>query len=378
MMRHGRDDGRERAGFTLLELVLAAGLLAILMIAVFALIDGSMKMWRRTEVRRNLTGQAIGVVELFARDLRALEGGERGDLLLEWVRFDTDGDELRETVWPRLRLVRQASPGELARAFPKPLPAEGGASPAEAEDGQAQAGPTLDVQALIEVAYVIVPMSTKDADARAEGLLYRGARRLADGEADSFFEPGFVRKSGVPQLAELDEVTGGVLWFGVQLATQTSIIHDGWSLGGDRRDAATSWDAWEQERPDTTVHHWNQPNSGMAKPDDRPVLPRRVRLEVEFERPLDRRRRPRTLSRIEATDVAFDVDDGQRLPAVGRHLKVGGEWMRVTRITGDRVQVQRAQRGTEPQIHDPGALVHWGMGLVREVPVELYREDWDL
>jgi type II secretory pathway pseudopilin PulG len=383
-MRRFRDDAiSRRAGFTLMELVLAAALMAILMIAVFALIDGSMSMWRRTETRRNLTDQAIGVVELFAQDVRALEGGERGDLLLEWVRFDTDGDELKETVWPRLRLVRQASPEELARIFAELDAPADAAAMAEARlvDDQAQEEPEaarIDVPGLIEVAWVIVPMDRKQPEARAEGLLYRGARRLADRASASYFEPGFIRASGMPHVEELDEVTGGLLWFQPLMATQTSIVHDGWSIGGEQRDASTSWDAWEQDRADTTIHAWNQPNRGMARAEDRAVLPRRVRLEVEFERPVDRKRRAHTLTRIEQADVGIDVDDGQRLPGRGHHVKIDGEWMLVTRVSGDRLTVKRAQRGTEAMIHDPGAMVHWGLNLSREVPVALYREDWDL
>jgi len=83
-------------------------LLTLLMVAVFGLIDGSVRLWRKSETRRNLTEQATGVMELLSHDFRSLQGGERGDLLVEYTAFDTDGDGLRETVWPRIRLVRQA------------------------------------------------------------------------------------------------------------------------------------------------------------------------------------------------------------------------------------------------------------------------------
>ena len=112
--------------------------------------------------------------------------------------------------------------------------------------------------------------------------------------------------------------------------------------------------------------------------DGQPLLPRRVRIELEFERPQDRRRRARTMQRIELTDVAFTVSDSRCLPKPGQHLKIDGEWMRVRDIRGDRVTVARGQRGSEIMAHDPGSMVHWGMALVREVPVALYREDWDL
>ena len=44
---------RSRRGLTLLELVLAVGLFAILSLAVFELLDGTLVTWRKSEVRRN-------------------------------------------------------------------------------------------------------------------------------------------------------------------------------------------------------------------------------------------------------------------------------------------------------------------------------------
>lgn len=376
--RHSQARAR-REGFTLIELVLASGLLAVLMIGVFALIDGSLSLWRRTETRRNLTEQASGVVELLSQDLRALDGGSRADLLVEWVQYDTDGDGLKEMGWPRLRFVRQASRAELARMFPSvpapaPAPAKKGAPKAPQ---QPPAVAPISGPALIEVCWAVVPMDLKDPDARSEGLLYRGARKLGDG-GESYFDKRFIRGNGMPRVAELDEVTGGLLWLQPLMATQTSIVHDGWKPGIEAAQAATSWDAWGSDRPDETVHAWNQASRLMPNVKDRGLLPRRFRIELEFERALDRQRRPRTAQRVELTDVSFDVTDGERLPKPGGFLKIEGEWMKVVRITGDRVNVKRGMRGTQTMVHDPDLIVHWGLQLVREIPVALYREDWDL
>jgi len=57
---------------------------------------------------------------------------------------------------------------------------------------------------------------------------------------------------------------------------------------------------------------------------------------------------------------------------------IHGEWMLVTDVAGRRVTVRRAQRGTDPRPHAAGSMVHYGLRMVREVPVELYREDWNL
>ncbi len=99
---------------------------------------------------------------------------------------------------------------------------------------------------------------------------------------------------------------------------------------------------------------------------------------MESEREADHKRRARTTDTVELTDVACEVTDGRRLPAVGAFIKLEGEWMEVTGVDGDRVSVKRGQRGTQAIVHNSGVLVHWGLPLIREIPVALYREDWDL
>ncbi|MFT7667364.1 MAG: prepilin-type N-terminal cleavage/methylation domain-containing protein [Planctomycetota bacterium] len=381
-----QNDKAKRSGFTLIELVLAAGLLSILMVAVFGLIDGTLRIWRQSETRRNLTEQASGVLDLMAKDLRALDGGARGDILIEWASFDTDGDEIKESLWPRLRFVRQASQAELTRmsppVAPEPAPeeeSEEGGAKAAAPVAQAPVPASNEITGpgLIEVCWAIVPMSMQDSEARAEGLVFRGVRRVSD-PSDSFFDPGFLKSNGQVRTEELDEVSGGILWLQPLMATQTSIVHESWDIGTEAPDAATSWDAWELDRPDMTIHGWNEPNDGMPKVKDRPLLPRRIRLELEFERPKDRMRRASTLTRIELSDVAFEVTDGRRMPSPGAHIKIDGEWMLVSTVRGERVTVKRGQRGTEIAIHDPQALVHWGLAIIREIPIALYQEDWNL
>ncbi len=389
--RRSFPDREGRAGFTLIELVLAAGLLMILMVAVFALLDGSLSLWRRTETRRNLTEQATGVLSLLSHDLRSLDAGGRGDVLLEWVKFDTNGDDLREMVWPRLRFIRQASRAELLRMLP-PIPVAEvlAADATENEKGQPKTGddeetnatpalvhPDITGPGLIEVCWAVVPVSTKEPDRRSEGLIYRGARKLNDG-GESFFDSNFVRSGGMPQTSELDEVSAGLLWFQPLFATQTSIVHSGWEPGVEPHQAATSWDYWREGRPDTTMHAWNQESRMMPIVKDRGILPRRIRVEMEFEREADHKRRARTTEQIELTDVSIEVTDGRRLPQPGSFIKLEGEWMQVTRIDGDRASVKRGLRGTQAIVHDRGVLVHWGLPLVREIPVALYREDWDL
>jgi hypothetical protein len=346
-------------GLTLVELILALGLFSILMVAVFQLFDGSLSLWRRGETQRALLEQASAVGEVLAHDLRSMNGGLHGDLLAEWVAFDTDADGVNDTRWPRLRLVRHASAAELARSGAAPG-AVGTARPDE-----------------IEVLWCVTPASS-EPDRRAEGLLWRG-QRPRGGAGDSFFGDDFFPRSGTPPPGSADEVSGGVLWLAFAFASQTSVVHDGWSIGSGLADAQASWDAWGLGRPDRDVSEWNEPSAGMPSAREHALLPRRVRVELEIERPEDVKRRARLAEFLPADEVSLVLDDGRR---IGRgedaHVRVGGEWMRVRSVDGNRLVVERGVRGTEAVRHDAGVVVHQGQRLVREVPVALYREDWDL
>jgi Flp pilus assembly pilin Flp len=347
-----------RSGLTLIELVIATGLLSLLMIAVFSLLDGALSMWDKAEVRRELSDRNSGVMDLMAGELRGMESGAHGDAWLDWFDFDTDGDELRETAWPRLRFVRQASAAEVARIT--------------ALDPE----PKLQ-SALVEVVYVVLPRGGDSEDHRSLGVLWRGVR-LVSSETQSFLADDYFRRTGDPAPGSVEEVTGGVLWLGVLCATQTSIVHDGWEVGEDLADAATAWDAWDRDRLDPTRHHWNVPGAGMPEVGDSALLPRRVRIELEMEREADLRRRTTVAEIVTASDNLIMVDDPQRLPRNGEMIKIGGEWLQITDRAGSRVTVRRGERGTQATVHQAGARIHYGERLVREVPIELYREDWNL
>lgn len=371
-MIHCAHHVHRRAGLTLLELLLALGIFAFLVVGVFQLLDRSLSLWRKAETRRSLLTQAATVSDLMARDLAGIEGGSRGDLVAEWVSFDTDNDGIAESKWPRLRFVRQASAGEAGRiAAASEAPRPEGAEPSTA------ALRTGD--SLTEVVWLVVPASLTEKDARSEGVQWRGERLVADRESKSFFAPDFFGTSNRPPAAATDEVGGGLLWMGVLFATQTSIVHDGWKTGPDLDCAATAWDAWSRGRPDPDVHPWNEPGAGMPRARARPLLPRRVRIELEFERPSDRMRRTTLSTPIEIGDAGLLVDDGDRIPREeGACVLVDSEWMRVLSVDGRNVAVKRGERGTKVVGHGRGSMVHHGLRLVREVTVASYREDWNL
>ncbi len=371
----------DRGGLTLVELVLALGLLAVLMLFVFQLLDRSLALWERSETNREVSEQAIGVVELLALDLQSLECGQRGDLVADWAPFDTDGDGVKDRFLPRLRLVRHAPAGTMARHTGwVPRPAEDEADSDADPAAEAGVAPPSDPAAgVLEVCWAAVPLAPGDADPanRAEALLLRGQRALGD-EGLSFFDDAFFGRDQLPPAGALEEVTGGLLWMGMAFATQTTILHDGWTLGDGLRDGATSWDGWNRGRPDAELHAWNEPGAGMPPAGEFVLLPRRVRFELEFETARDRRRRPKLVEGLDDEGVVLRVTRGDRLPPVGGHVLVDAEWMEVRKVYGDSASVRRGARGTEARTHAAGALVHHGEPMAREVPISLHREDWDL
>ena len=363
-----------QSGLTMIELLLAVAILSGLMVLVFQLIDRSLSVWRKAETRRSLMEQSATGMELLTTDLRGLESGRRGDLLLEWVRFDTDGDGVLDHKWPRLRLVRQASAREVGE-----LMAEAERAAGDLDDSQLARLEEIrrrrPTSALVEVLWMVAPLSQKP-DARAEGVFWRGQRLVDDPAGKSFFAPDFLGTSGRPPAGATEEVTGGVLWCQILCAAMSSIVKDGWEIGLEPRDAAASWDARGAARPDRNSHPWNESHAAFQGTRSRVVLPRRVRIDLEFERPTDRDRRTRLTVPIELGEARLRVDDGQRLPPVGSHVLIDSEWMKILSVDADTCTVARGQRGTAPLSHAAGAMVHFGEALSREVVVLTSREDW--
>jgi hypothetical protein len=412
----------ECSGMTLVELIIAASLASIVMLALVRLVDSATDIWTKGEQRRALVEQAAATGELVARDLRSLHAGSRGDLIVDWYPHDMDRDGIFERLWPRLRFVRTAAPSDLARMGSRAAAdvaraaritrgdeadevlgelsveelataARGEAAQPEGDvaEGDPSALPQVDIGSigLMEVLWAVVPRATK-GEAQYEGLLVRGERLLAANVPGRLLTDDVFDRQGRPAYELVEEITGGILWFDVRLATQTTVLgttraespaqsEGGWRIGRELSDAATSWDAYGQGRPNVDLHVWNEPGAGMPPPDSVPHLPRRVRLELEIERERDRARRTRLAVNVEEDGVRLDVDNGRVLAELaGRFALVAGEWLRIKSVDGDVAIVERAQRGTARRILPAGSLVHFGEALVLEVPIVLHRDDWSL
>lgn len=369
-----------RRGMTMVELVLAAFLSIIVMIGVFSLLDTSLDLWTKGEARRSQVERSGAILELLTRDLRGMSGGERGDLLVDWLPFDANSDQAEDRSWPRMRFVRQASEAELARLYLESLSPEvaeqlreEGFLPAEGAAGlQLEPPPPTG---LVEVCWAVLPAGK--GDAAYEGILMRGVRKVGGG-LGSFLDPNFFTRDGQPPVGSMVEVTGGVLWFRPLMATRTSLIRDGWELGSRAEDVASAWDARGQGRPDKLLHPYNELPRGQDRPTGTSRLPRSILLELEFESARERERRPRLLDGIDRGMQRFEVTRGELLlRSKGAHVMIGGEWMVLVGVEGDFIKVQRGARATLPSAHASGQMVHFGQRVVTEVPIPMYVEDWN-
>jgi hypothetical protein len=350
-----------RSGLTLIELMVAAGLSSLILIALVTLVQTSLGVWGRTETRRDLLEQATAISELIADDLSALEAGARGDLLVDWNGFDTDSDGINGLFQSRVRMIRRVSAAELSRrGYLRPR--------RESDDPEA-----VEIQrtgALLEVVWVHLPGEI--------GSLHRGERLVTEELGPLIFDPNYFDQTGNPPLGELQEVSRSVLWFGPVFASQTSDLSGEWKVGQGLFDCGVAWDARTSNRLDAEVSTRNSMPTGSPTAKELPVFPRRIRFEIEIEREKDLGRRTTLAEAIDQNSTKLKVRDKLLAPKAGDFLRLDEEWMEVLNTDGALLSVARGVRGTRNTTHVPGGLIHFGKRTVRELRVSAYRENWNL
>ncbi len=403
-----------RSGVTLVELILATGLAALVVAAAVSIVDTTLSMWTRGETVRQAREEGTAVLSILGDDLRQLHGGEEGDLLVDWEVFDLERDGVVERYHPRIRFIRDAAASEVARIERRRLATEAraerdrialalgddaqvlqealgesellnaaGVSVQEASLGLLGA-PDLRASRLVEILYAVVPEG-REGDRRYTGVLYRGERVHTPDSPPVLLSDSAFDRTGMPDLSMAREVARGVLWMRPLLATQTSRLtpgedgKSGWSTERNPAGAATSWDAWRLGRPDPDLSVWNEPAAGMPRAGVRPLLPRRIRIELEVQRPGDFDRAPRLVDSVEESADFLTVTNGSALrPAVGGHVLVAGEWMELKRVVGDRAVVRRATRGTARRRLPMESRVLFGQPIDMDLPIALHEDNWRL
>ncbi len=379
----------KRRGMTLVELMLAVLLASFVMFAIVRFVEVSLGLWSRSEDTRREDGRGLAVLQRLRQDLVTAHPGQVGDFLLEWQGFDMDGDRASDRALPRLRMVRRPSVLDWRRLTLREMSpeqrvlfaelgfGEGSAAAVREESGET----TLEEEGLglatapglVEAAWVLLP----DGDGiSGTGTLFRAERkREGNGGRDSFFDASFVEATGVVENELLQRVVGGVLWWAVELGTDRTA--DDWVVGTAPGQARLAWDAYGQGRPD--VEGASQNETAVDRPlfEGRPLLPRKARLVIELETERSFTRAPYLVDALDRESTAVEVSRGESLPRkAGGFLRIGAEWMRYVSRDGDRMVVERGQRGTLPSLHSKDSKVRYGHRTETWVAIPTSRQEW--
>ncbi|MCA9000460.1 MAG: hypothetical protein KDB61_00960 [Planctomycetes bacterium] len=374
---------------TLIELLLAVLLASFVMVAIVRFVDVSLGLWSRAEDTRRDNGRGIGALQRLRQDLVSAHPGQVGDFLLEWQGFDLDGDKANDRAFPRLRFVRRPSVLDWRRLTLSDMSPEqrakieelgfGAGSAAAVQEESGDMDPELaqlglaTAPGLVETAWVLLPDPEADGDT---AILYRAERkRLRTGERESFLSDRFVEANGSVESERLERVLGGVLWFSMELGTESTDPNAGVGVGlGQWR---TAWDALGLQRPNVESSAQNETAVDRPMVEGRPLIPCRAHLVLELESERGRTRGPRLAEALDRETNTLVVSRGETLPSkTGTYLRIGSEWMRYVSRDGDRAVVERGQRGTLPGLHEAGAAVRFGHRSEAWVAIPLSRQEW--
>ncbi len=348
------------AGVTLVELLVAMGLFVALGLMMMQLVRGGLRLWRTGERQREVVERYEVFAETLVRDWRLLASASDRDprirMLADWA---PDGDFFR------VRWVRQF-PEELADRRLRSKSTLGPESrvyrlgtPLSAEDEE---GPGyLPTGGLAEVTWVAVPDDRPGAFS-GDLRLYRGVIAPPGTDQGLFASEALESKESVRALCRL--VADGVLHIGWRFAR----------AGASDWDSAESfWDSTREELSSEVFSAARDPRYGSDRSQD--IFPARVRMTLVLDEGADRRTRLAKAADRGATEIL--VDDVDKLGKVtnGDLLKVGGEWVQVASVNGNRIRLQgRALRSTREESHPRSVPVRKGRTFVRVIEIPMGRE----
>jgi prepilin-type N-terminal cleavage/methylation domain-containing protein len=404
-----------RAGFTLMELLIAMAIFSFLGLAIVYLMRQGMNVFVVGTTDSAVQDRADTVLPKVRRDLLALYAGDRFDppapppdekLLLEHrlqapppppptdVRVRAGNVRLRNAPdgplkdaecpffsfviatadeWRDPLLRRDPVPGAAAKEFTS--------ATVNSETGADQA--YQPAGGLMEVCWIAVPEDARDP---AILTLRRGFRAPIGGEG-TLLDP-----ANLDTMEELDKrcpvEERGVLHFS---ATWRNAFATSWDPGPGGGIAETDpyvGAVWDSTRAlEKTFRFFRGPDSLGDPSDDR--FPVAVRLEVTLASTSQRGWAPETFLRenVDATGTRIKVMDPNPLVATRaqtqsdeRWLKIEGEWMRYRLsaanpdlLTGELV-VERGKRGTKAASHSANARVYVGLGYHQEVRLRMSRD----
>ncbi|MEC9353445.1 MAG: type II secretion system protein [Planctomycetota bacterium] len=403
---------RGTGGYTLLEVVIAVGILTLLGSGLATLLTQGISIWRRAENRGRVYDQARILLERMAEDIRStvvLSSSAGGDA---WVRFICDEDLLGRQ---RLRFVRTISAetsdailrhGGKTLSLKSPAVYDGNNDSKEARHGRLGAP-----GGLMEVIYLRDPRLS-------ESHLWRGFRSPVGGMRSLVNQevPGEEKLADLSEvIAELEKrALGGAMtekeqqehldreaqavddfeWNMSQMGRPLTdgVLFLGFSFWGP---TTNTWDESEKplelaggSRPSGPLFHWDSTRAilnwtggdsdefmfrsidGSLTDSSDDIFPEQVEITLVLRD--DNSESFYLVDRISKNDDFFRVSKPFSLPEneADRYLLVGGEWMYMRAVDGTRVSIEsygRGRRGTEPTSHLAGDRVDLGATFRRVV-----------
>jgi len=387
---------RRARGFTLIEVLAATALFALLGTLLFSVVRGAMDLWTIGERNRELNDRAGAALDLLAEDLRAAWPGlpgaaEQDARFLVAQRADDRGADgtgsFSLLAFSRL-CHEQRALDWLRRAGDTP----------GAEDTASLAAPTDPTQlqptgGLAEALFMLAraPGDALPSLIRRVRMPLGGKGSLLDEE--SWVTPAAPARAGIVrdglQGAEARgagvwrdgvAIADRVLWFGVQCWGPETTCWE--SLPTDPATAVPALPVWDSTRGLAPSGAEGfplalGPASLLDGRDD--VFPQRVRLTLVLERDEGNATTGVLAEELSLTGTTLTLASAKLLDDEQRpdFVLVEGEWLGVTAIDGRKLSVTRGARGTRPAQHAAGAKVHTGRRFDRVVELPCGRENWN-
>ena len=399
---------RGTGGYTLLEVVIAVGILVMLGSGLATLLTQGISIWRRAENRGRVYDQARILLERMAEDIRStvvLSSSAGGDA---WVRFICDED-LRGR--QRLRFVRTISAetsdailrhGGKTLSLKTPAVYDGRNDSKEARHGRLGAP-----GGLMEVIYLRDPRLSETHLWRGFRSPVGGMRSLINKEVPGeekladlsdviadlekrALAGAMTEKEQQEHLDRLDDFEWNMSQMGRPLTD--GVLFLGFSFWGP---TTNTWDESEKplqlaggSRPSGPLFHWDSTRAilnwtggdsdefmfrsvdGSLTDSSDDIFPEQVEITLVLRD--DNSESLYLVDRISKSDDFFRVSKPFSLPEneADRYLLVGGEWMYMRAVDGARVTIEsygRGRRGTEPTSHIEGDRVDLGATFRRVV-----------
>lgn len=392
-----------RAGFTLMELMMAMALFSLLSVGLITLLNNTTNLL----AQGNSGVATLDALQLFSesfeRDAATIYTARDADTGRPDVRMFSDvvsckyddTDERAKADVQRLFFVRMI-PNEATASLTRQAGSSVGKEATEYLDQENDASEAAEHRlratgGLMEVLYVAAPSSVDDP---AVMTLYRAVRapiggagtllpvrRAADPSAT-------VDVRGPVSLKEIRAVAepllSGVLYFGVQFAGRKTRTWD--TTARPPSGPSRTWDSTRGILPggkggDSFFMSKVDP-SGVTSLDDPvdDVFPRTLLVTLVVEEIGTNARVSSLVDDVSADAKFLNLRSAAFIPTVEgtkRFVKIDNEWIEFLSKDGNRLTgCRRGARGTTAEAHLAGSVVHHGQTLTREIAVATYRDSY--